>query len=74
MQNLLDTDNSLVITTGKGEWGHVEMVKEDEMVIQGELTWDGEHTIIYTDDVLQNSIPETYMILVTNVTLIIQYF
>ena len=29
------------------------------MVIEGDLTWGGEHTIQYTDDVLQNCIPET---------------
>ena len=26
----------------------------------GDLTWGGEHTIQYTDDVLQNCTPETY--------------
>ena len=40
------------------------------MVIEGDLTWGGEHTIQYTDDVLQNCTPETYIILLTNVTLI----
>ena len=37
------------------------------MVMEGDLTWSGEHTIQYTDDVLQNCTPETYIIL-TNVT------
>ena len=31
------------------------------------VTWDGEHTIQYTDDVLQSCTPETYIILLTNV-------
>ena len=34
----------------------------------GDLTWGGEHTTQYTDDVLQNCTPETYIILLTNVT------
>ena len=38
------------------------------MVMGGDLTWGGEHTIQYTDDGLQNCIPETYIILLTNVT------
>ena len=27
--------------------------------MEGDLTWSGEHTIQYTDDVLQNCTPET---------------
>ena len=38
------------------------------MVMEGDLTWGGEHTIQYADDVLQNYIHETYIILLTNVT------
>ena len=37
------------------------------MVMEG-LTRGGEHTILYTRDVLQNYMPETYIILLTNVT------
>ena len=37
------------------------------MVIEGDLTWGDEHTEQYTDDVLQNCTPETYVILLTNV-------
>lgn len=37
------------------------------MVKEGGPTW-GEHTIQYTDAVLQNCTPETYTILLTNVT------
>ena len=38
------------------------------MVIKGDLTWGGEHTIQYTDDALQNCTPEICVILLTNVT------
>ena len=38
------------------------------MVMEGDLTWGGEHTIQYTDEVLQNCARETYIILLTNVT------
>ena len=38
------------------------------MVIKEDLTWGGQHTVQYTDDVLQNCILETYIILLTNVT------
>ena len=31
------------------------------MEVEGDLTWGGEHTIQYTDDVLQNCAPETYI-------------
>ena len=37
------------------------------MVIE-DLTWGGKHTIQYTNEVLQNRVPETYIILPTNVT------
>ena len=36
------------------------------MVMEGD--WGGKHTIQYTDDVLQNCTPETYIILLTNAT------
>ena len=38
------------------------------MVMEGDLTCGGEHTIQYTDDVLQNCTLETCTILLTNVT------
>ena len=38
------------------------------MVMEGDLTWGGEHTIHYINDLLQNCTPETYVILLTNVT------
>ena len=41
------------------------------MVMEGDLTWCGEHTIQNTDDILYNYVPKTYIILLTNVTPII---
>ena len=38
------------------------------MVMEGDLGWSSEHTIKYTDDVLQGCTPETYMILLNSVT------
>ena len=40
------------------------------MVMEGDLTWGGEHTAQCADDVLQNCTPETCIILLTNVTTI----
>ena len=36
--------------------------------MEGDLTWGGKHTLQYTIEVLQNCTPETYIILLTNVT------
>ena len=36
--------------------------------MEGDLPWGGEHTIQYTGDILWNYTPETYVILLTNVT------
>ena len=36
--------------------------------MEGDMTWGGEHTIQYTDDVVQNCTPETYKTLLANVT------
>ena len=38
------------------------------MAMEGDLTLGGEHTTQYIDDVLQNRTPETYIIILTNVT------
>ena len=38
------------------------------MVVDGDLTQGGEHTIQCTDDVLQNGTLETYIILLSNVS------
>ena len=40
------------------------------MVVEGDLTLGGEHTIQYTDIILQNYTLETYIILLTNIFLI----
>ena len=45
-------------------------VEGEQMVMERDLTWGGEHTIQYTDDVFYNCAPETYIILSINVTLI----
>ena len=39
------------------------------MVTYGDLTLGGEHTVWCTDDVLENRTPQTYIIVLTNVTL-----
>ena len=36
--------------------------------MEGNLTWGGEHTIKYTGDMVQKCTPETYIILLSNVT------
>ena len=38
------------------------------MVMEGALTWGGEHTVECTDDVLKICAPETCIILLTSVT------
>ena len=38
------------------------------MVMEGDLTWGGEHTMPYTYEVLWNCTPETYITLLTHVT------
>ena len=68
---LIDTDNRMVGTRGK-EGGGIEKDKGGgvkQMEIEEGLTLGGEHTMQYTEDVLQNCIFETYIILLTKVTL-----
>ena len=36
------------------------------MVMEGDVTWGGEHTLQYTGDVLQNCTPEIYIMLLSN--------
>ena len=38
------------------------------MVMEGDLTWGSECIIKCTDEVLQNCTPETYVMLLTNIT------
>ena len=59
----------MVVTRGKSRWEEVVKGKGVEyMVTEGNLTLDGKHTMQYTCAVLQNSILETHIILLTNVT------
>ena len=69
--HLADTDNSLVMTRGRGV-GQEEEGEGGQMVMEGDLTWGGEHTLQCTHDILYNCAPETYIMLFTNVTPIIQ--
>ena len=50
--------------------GREKRKKQGQMVVEGELTWGIEHTIQYTDGVLEDWTPKTYLILLANVTLI----
>ena len=60
----------MVITGGKGGWGKVEEGKAGINGNGGRLRVV--NTIQYRDDVSQNCTPETYIILLTNVTQYIQ--
>ena len=62
---LADTDKRLVVLPeGKGGRGSAKWVKELECVVRNEnLTFAGEHTIVYTDIELQCCTPETYILL-----------
>ena len=66
--NLTGTDNSMVITRSKGGKGRQEKVKGGYVVTKGDSTLGGKHTIQYTDDISQNCTPESYVILLMNVT------
>ena len=46
----------------------MEEGKEGQMVMEGDLTWDGEYTTLCTDDVLWDRASETCVILLTSVT------
>ena len=60
--NLIDTDNSMVKGVGEVEEGK-------EGMNDGGSIWLGVvNTMQYTDDVLWSCTPETYIILLTNVT------
>ena len=50
MVKLIDTDKSVGITGGKGEWGLQKKVKGWGSMVMEDLTWGSEHTIQYTDD------------------------
>ena len=42
------------ITRGKGEWGETEEGMRDIRGDEGGMTWGGEHTVQYADNILQN--------------------
>ena len=65
---LTDTNNSIVITRGERVWEKQKRVKWGQMVMEEDLTWNGEHTIQHTDDILYNCTTEACIILLTNVT------
>lgn len=50
-------DNTKVTARGKVGWGKVKEHNGGSIVMEGDLTWRGEDTIPYTDDVLQNCTP-----------------
>ena len=66
--NFIDTENSTVITRGEGGWRQIEAAKGGQLVMEGDVTWGGERTVLCTDDVLQSCALDTYIILLTNVT------
>ena len=50
-------------------WGRgVEEGRGGQMVMEEDLIWGGEHAGQCTDDVLQNRTPDTYTLLITNVS------
>ena len=66
---LIDTDNSMLVTRGKGAWGEEEEGKESQMYsVERNLSLGGEHTTHHTDAVLKNCTPEDYLMLLTKVT------
>ena len=46
-KNLIDTDNSVLITRGERGLGEVEQDMGGQMAMEGDLTCWGEHTIQY---------------------------
>ena len=44
------------------------------MVMEGDLTRHGEHTVQYADDILQNCTPETHKILFIYLQILFIYF
>lgn len=48
----MDRDNSVVTARGREGGGEGKRVQGRSMVMDRDLTWDGDRTIQYTDDVL----------------------
>ena len=65
----MDTNNTIVTARGRGGSREVEGMGV-RTVVEGDLTWSSKQTIQYADDVLQNCIPETYIILLINISAI----
>ena len=60
----IDTENRLVVTRGERGWGRAKWVKGvNSMVTDGNYTFGGEHTVVYTEVKLECYTHETYMIL-----------
>ena len=53
---------------GGGRWREEEESMGGLVVLDGDMTWGGEHIVQCTDDVLWNSAPETCTIFFTSVT------
>ena len=52
-KTLIDTDKNMLITRGKGGQDRKSQKSvKGQIVMAGDLTWGGEHTIQHTDDVL----------------------
>ena len=60
---LIDTNNIIVVTRGEGGGEGLKVTNVKYMVMEGDLTMGGEHTIRYTDDVLYKCTLEIYTIL-----------
>ena len=50
-KRLIDTDNSMVVTTGEGDYREKKVKGAKYMETNGDLTVGGEHTMQYIDDV-----------------------
>lgn len=48
---LIDTENSMVVTRGESGWGKIKRIKGIKyMMMKGDQTLGGEHTMVYTDN------------------------
>ena len=65
----MDTDNSMVIARGTVWWGRGRTGYREIKADRRRFGLGSEHIIQYTNYVLYNHTPETYTILLTNVTL-----
>ena len=61
IHRFMDTERSVMATGGRGVRGSSKG-KRGQTVMEGDLTWGGEHTVQWTGDVLQDGTPETYII------------